>query len=116
MDGSTGTHYRVYDDEVMTFKWVNSSDITIGKGDQMDSCEAKMYCGYEQETLAEAVVSLEATEDQKLMKKYNIVRDNGTLTSRGRDLLLQVLLQDEEIAKKVVEALRKIDEERRKDK
>lgn len=83
------------------------------EGTKSNMCYEEKACddGYERENLAEAAVYLKATKEQRLLKKYGVVRDNGTLTERGQQLLLQVLVQDAEIAKKLVDTLVAIDEE-----
>ncbi len=73
--------------------------------DNEKACEDESDYGARQ--LAKKVVNLELDDRQKLIKKFNLKRDDGTLTERGRELLLTLLFDIYE--DEVVDALTSLD-------
>jgi hypothetical protein len=85
------------------------------RGNYDGDCETKSCDdgSYGAHGLAKKVVDLELDDRQKLIKKYELKQDDGTLTARGRELLLTLLfdLYEDE----VVDALTALEEQRKAD-
>lgn len=78
--------------------------------DRDDGCETACEDrSYGANRLAKRVVDIDLSDEEKLIRKYNLTHDDGTLTERGKELLLTILfdLYNEE----VVEALQKLEDE-----
>lgn len=50
-------------------------------------------------------------DDERLARDYGALGEDGTLTEKGKDLFLNILLEDEELKAKFIKAIKKIDED-----
>lgn len=74
----------------------NGGENTMCREDE-DRCEsacAKEDSSYGSHNLAKKLVELDLTDDEKLLNKYNIYFEDGTLTETGKTLLLTVLAEE----------------------
>lgn len=82
----------------------------------MDRCEEKASCDdrdYGAHQLAKRVIDLDLTDEERLLRKYHIVAEDGTVTARGKELLLNVLFG--EYREDIVEKLEALDKESKKE-
>lgn len=75
-----------------------------------DRCETA--CDGEYQPLAKKVNDLELSDDERLLRKYRVVAQDGTLTGAGSEVLLNVLFKDNKAA--VVKALKALEEAEKK--
>ena len=75
------------------------------------ACEDPYYSG---RGLVKKINDLSLTEDDKLLLKYGVIREDGTITETGKEVLLNLLLN--EYSERVIEALRDLDKEEKKNK
>lgn len=95
---------------VETIKAKEKAEMAYRDEECAKACDDGSYGAH---NLAKKVVDLELDPRQKLIKKYELKRDDGTLTERGRELLLTLLFDIYE--DEVVEALESLEEERKND-
>lgn len=73
-----------------------------------EPCEAVCKdTGYDGNSLAKKVKDLSLTEDERLLRKYRVVHEDGTLSPTGIDLLLTTLF--EENKQSLVEKLKAVE-------
>lgn len=80
------------------------------KEEEKDMCREETNCADEYMSgndLARKMVNLELTDEQRLLRRHEIVNLDGTLTQKGKDFLLNVLFEQAE--DEVVEALTAIE-------
>ena len=108
-EGNDRTDAMAYAYETMKTKEKNM------RGYAEDSCEKACDDGvnYGSHNLAKKYVDLSLDDRQKLIRKYNLKQEDGTLTERGRELLLTILFDTYE--DEVVEALEELEEQRKAD-
>lgn len=86
-------------------------------GDNMKYAEEEKTCDdsadYSAHSLAKRVVDLDLSDEEKLLRKYNITRDDGTLTAAGKELLLTLVF--DEYTNEVIEALEKLEAAKKKE-
>jgi hypothetical protein len=78
--------------------------------DIKDMCREEASCADEYisgNELARKMVNLELTDEQRLLRRHNIVNLDGTLTPKGKDFLLNVLFEQAE--DEVIDALTAIE-------
>lgn len=70
-----------------------------------DECETMKSCDedYSGKALARNLRNLELTDEQRLLRKYNLVELDGTITNKGKEFLLNILFDLHE--SRIVEAL-----------
>lgn len=81
-------------------------DVKLRGFETMDcekACEDRSYSG-----LAKRIKDLDLSEDDRLLRKYKVVYDNGEVTSTGQELLFQCLLDD--YKETLVEQLKALEE------
>ncbi len=116
-DSMAMAHYAIQDGKIKQLRSTEEVAWTTGdenmRGYAEDSCEkaCEDTGSYGAHSLAKKVVNLDLDERQKLIKKYELKQDDGTLTQRGRELLLTLLFDIYE--DEVVEALESLEEERK---
>lgn len=71
-------------------------------------CYEDEKAAYEPKSLSKRLLNAGLDEDERLLQKYNVVREDGTLTEQGKDLLLNVLFDEK--ADDVVSALQAIED------
>lgn len=54
-------------------------------------CEKEGYASEDTKCLAKKLATLDLTDEERLVKKYNVFKDDGTLTVTGKEALLQIL-------------------------
>lgn len=54
-------------------------------------CYEEEKAAYEPKSLSKRLLDAGLDEDEKLLRKHNVVREDGTLTEQGKDLLLNIL-------------------------
>lgn len=105
---------RNFETDEMSFRAEAKSPRTFDKigDDKMDRCETKSDGSYDY--TARQIAKLEQTADDKLLAKYRIVRETGELTSDGLEVCTNLWFKDNK--EKVVEALKKLETERKENK
>lgn len=78
-----------------------------------EPCEAVCKdAGYEGNNLVKRVKDLALTDDERLLRKYNVVFEDGTLSSTGTDLLLATLFENNKQA--IVDKLKAVEKAEKK--
>jgi len=91
----------------ITIHDVNTKEIEKIMGYKDEDC-AKACDGDSRGNLAKRVKDLKLTDDERLLRKYNVVYDDGQLTHSGKELIFQLLLDDYQ--EEIVEKLRELEE------
>ena len=75
------------------------------------ACDNPYYGGH---ALVKKLNDLTLTEDDRLLLKYNVIREDGTITETGKEVLLNLLLNKHSDV--ILESLRQLDAEDKKKK
>lgn len=79
----------------------------IDMGYRDTECEVAKDSGYIGESLAKKVKDLALSDDDRLLRKYNVVREDGTLTTEGMSVLLNVLFEENKTS--IIEKLKALE-------
>lgn len=97
---------------VLPYRVTENNSVTKRYVEENMSYESEKACAedsyYGSDSLARKYRNLELDEDERLLRKHDIVELDGTLTRKGKDFIINVLF--DHFTEEVVDALREIDE------
>lgn len=115
-DKSVSAHYKITGNKI---EQIVPDDTTwYRRGDEMARLdrEEEVYAtacdgSYNSSLLAKKAIELDLDPKTKLLRKYNVVNLDGTLTNEGKNLVINMMFKDKDFQAKVVDRLDKLDTE-----
>ena len=107
----------------------NIRDLFLEEKKEKEMCRDRMNCDggcavncdapaenpyYGGHALVKKINDLSLSDDDRLLLKYNVIREDGTITETGKEVLLNILLNEH--SERVIEALKDLDREEKKKK